>query len=167
MKKIFLFSVFILLIFNNISAQVLTPSVISSGGNEVKNGNISLSFTIGELITPSFTNGNILTQGFEQPIINSEKIENSDINNNLKIKIYPNPTIDFVNLIITSNEKLNKIDIKIYDLLGKSYNSQILIENYENFAKVKINFADFSKGQYIVNVTINNKSNNTIKVSKN
>ncbi|MCB0807326.1 MAG: hypothetical protein KDC05_16140 [Bacteroidales bacterium] len=49
-------------------SQQISPSVISSAGEEYSNGNISLSWTLGELATETLSNGNnTLTQGFQQP----------------------------------------------------------------------------------------------------
>lgn len=49
-------------------AQSVSPEVISSAGDYYENGNVSLSWTLGEIATETYTNGNvILTQGFQQP----------------------------------------------------------------------------------------------------
>lgn len=68
MKKV----LFCLVIFNIpflISAQSVSPEVISSAGDYYENVNGSLSWTLGEIATETYTAGNIiLTQGFQQPI---------------------------------------------------------------------------------------------------
>lgn len=49
-------------------AQSVSPEVVSSAGDYYENGNVSLSWTLGEIATETYTNGNvILTQGFQQP----------------------------------------------------------------------------------------------------
>ncbi len=51
-----------------LNAQTLKPFVIATAGGYASNTNGSLSFTIGETVTPTFQNGNtILTHGFQQP----------------------------------------------------------------------------------------------------
>jgi len=49
--------------------QSVSPDVIATSGDYFQNANVSLSWTMGELITETFSNGNIaLTQGFQQPL---------------------------------------------------------------------------------------------------
>ncbi len=68
MKKIFGF-LFTILVPLFISAQSVSPQVISSSGDYYEGVNASLSWTLGEIATETFTAGNvILTQGFQQPI---------------------------------------------------------------------------------------------------
>ncbi len=52
----------------NAEAQTLSPSVIPSAGGYFSAANGSLSWTLGETVTPTLTAGsNMLTQGFQQP----------------------------------------------------------------------------------------------------
>ena len=68
MKKI-LFCLVIFFIPFVISAQSVSPEVISSSGDYFEGVNGSLSWTLGEIATETYTAGNIiLTQGFQQPI---------------------------------------------------------------------------------------------------
>lgn len=68
MKKI-IFSLIIILTPFLITAQSVSPEVISSSGDYFEGPNASLSWTLGEIATETFTSGNIiLTQGFQQPI---------------------------------------------------------------------------------------------------
>jgi hypothetical protein len=56
-----------LLISGFLSAQSVSPEVISTAGDYFSNSNASISWTMSELVTETFTNGNtILTQGFQQ-----------------------------------------------------------------------------------------------------
>lgn len=67
MKNVPLF-LLTLLLPGYILAQSVSPQVVSSAGDYYDNGNISLSWTLGEIATETFSNGNImLTQGFQQP----------------------------------------------------------------------------------------------------
>lgn len=68
MKKVCLFSVALLIPFI-ITAQSVSPEVISSSGDYFEGVNASLSWTLGEIATETYSAGNIiLTQGFQQPI---------------------------------------------------------------------------------------------------
>lgn len=62
-------TLFLILLFPVIiTAQSLTPQVISSAGDFYQGSNVSLSWTLGEIATETYDNGNIvLTQGFQQP----------------------------------------------------------------------------------------------------
>ena len=58
----------LILLPNYLLSQQLTPTVLSSAGDVQTNGNVSLSWTLGEVATETYDNGNIiLTQGFQQP----------------------------------------------------------------------------------------------------
>lgn len=69
MKKLF-FNIGLLLLGASIqsAAQSLSPQVIASSGGYFSNAAGSLSFTVGETVTPTVTGGGYtLTQGFQQP----------------------------------------------------------------------------------------------------
>jgi gliding motility-associated-like protein len=53
----------------NLSAQTITPQVLSTTGNYSTGAGASLSGTVGECITTTLgsTPGNLITQGFQQP----------------------------------------------------------------------------------------------------
>lgn len=52
----------------HLMAQTLSPQVIAAGGRNFKNSTASISYTIGESVTPTLTAGGTrLRQGFHQP----------------------------------------------------------------------------------------------------
>ncbi len=56
----------------HVNAQSITPFVIASTGGFGSNGNMSVSWTIGEPIIPTISNSvNFITQGFHQPFNDS------------------------------------------------------------------------------------------------
>ncbi|WP_299216152.1 hemagglutinin protein [uncultured Aquimarina sp.] len=66
MKKIFL-TILGACTFFSTQAQSIERQVISSGGNTITNGGVTLDYTIGELAVTTITNGTTtLTQGFQQ-----------------------------------------------------------------------------------------------------
>jgi len=68
MKKVIISLVTILIPFL-ITAQSVSPEVISSSGDYFEGANASLSWTLGEIATETLSAGDIiLTQGFQQPI---------------------------------------------------------------------------------------------------
>ncbi len=74
-----------------LNAQVmLAPSVIASGGGYGENGDISISWTLGELAVHTLTGENImLTQGFQQPFDIGVGIHKDEVS--WDISVYPNP----------------------------------------------------------------------------
>ena len=96
--------------------QVLTPDVVTTGGDYFVQPSGSLSITIGEPVieTLSITDG-YLTQGFQQPhywMLSIEEQDRPDIN----IMAYPNPTNDFLQLLVSGND----IDEYFYQVYSMS-----------------------------------------------
>lgn len=69
MKKLFFtFGMLFLGTAFHVHAQSLSPQVIATSGGYYSNAAGSLSFTVGETVTPTITSGGYtLTQGFQQP----------------------------------------------------------------------------------------------------
>ncbi len=93
MKKIKI--VFILALIANFSmAQVLSPTVVATGGGYFATASASVSFTIGETVIESYSAGSVgLTQGFQQggriPRITGQMTYNNALNSPLNgAKIY-------------------------------------------------------------------------------
>lgn len=91
MNRYFLLSACTLFITACMSAQVtVAPSVLASGGGHGENGNINISWTLGELAVTTLKGENMmLTQGFQQPF----EIEVGTHKENIGwgISVYPNP----------------------------------------------------------------------------
>ncbi len=107
-----------LFIVTSINAQVtLAPSVISSGGGYGENGNISISWTLGELAVTTLTGGDmILTQGFQQPFDIGVGIQKEEIN--WDISVYPNPVGEELRIRFNI-EKPGDFLLEIQDVTGR------------------------------------------------
>jgi len=71
----------------------MAPSVVSAGGNYQAAGNLSISWTIGDLAITTLRGENlILTQGFQQPSEIGTAIPSREFRGN--ILVYPNPVKD-------------------------------------------------------------------------
>ena len=128
--------------------QVTTPSVVSSSGDSYSNGNIIMDYTLGEIVIETFSNNaNILTQGFYQGVLNvTTSVENFDI----KTKIYPNPTTNF---IIIELEKNVNAELLVYDINGK-----IVIKDKLNDEQQKqLDFSFLNQGNYLLHINIADK----------
>jgi len=128
--------------------QILSPSVVSSSGASYSNGGVIMDFTLGEIVIETFSNNaNILTQGFHQGII---KIVLSVSDIDIKTKIYPNPTTNF---IIIELEKNVNADILVYDINGK-----IVIKDKLNDEQQKqLDFSFLNQGNYLLHINIADK----------
>jgi hypothetical protein len=68
MKKVYFLGLYLIAPMI-ITAQSVSPEVVSTAGGYFENANASLSWTLGEPATETYSTGNIiLTQGFQQPI---------------------------------------------------------------------------------------------------
>jgi hypothetical protein len=158
MKRYF-FILITLLFTLAVSAQVKQEVIASAGGFNV-NGNLSISWTLGETIVPTFTNGNLtLTHGFQQQLIITsveEKLE--DV---VKVAVYPNPVSDNVN--INFNVPLDgEVRVFILNSQGKLVKTDIM---EENIVEKQINLQDFPAGVYYLKLT-KGKLTNVYKVVK-
>ena len=134
--------------------QMATPSVLASSGDSYSSGNVIMDFTLGEIVVETFQPTmaplplyNILTQGFHQGILKvTTSVENIDI----KTKVYPNPTTNF---LIVELEKNVKADILVYDINGK-----LVIKNKLNDENQKqFDFSFLKQGNYFLHINIADK----------
>jgi hypothetical protein len=146
-------------------AQTLSPTVIGSAGETFYGGNVSLSWTVGEIaITTVSSAGNILTQGFHQPengiaigIANQDKL--------FSINAFPNPISENLTLEINSDKPENFL-IEVTDILGKLVKSTSIYVG-DGQAQHSISMASFAPGAYLVKVTSSNgKFTKAIKLTK-
>jgi len=140
-------SIFLLLISYSTIAQNFSPDVISSAGETFQNNEVQLDWTLGEVMTATLENNtNILSQGFQQPYLEITSINklSSAFGN---IKIFPNPTHDWINFDLTLNQNTTVL-IRLFDTNGK-----LIWENkkQETLITDKLNLKYFSSGNYILN----------------
>ena len=138
--------------------QVTTPSVVSSSGDSYSNGNIIMDFTLGEIVIETFSNtANILTQGFHQGDL---KVTTSVVNLDIKTKVYPNPTTNF--LIIELEKNVNA-ELLVYDVNGKL----VIKDKLNNEQQKQLDFSFLGQGNYLLNINIaDNQSVYQINKSK-
>ena len=153
-------SILITLLFAvSVSAQVKQEVIASAGGNSL-NGNLSISWTLGETVIPTFQKGNlILTHGFQQELIVTAVEENlADI---VKVTIYPNPTSDNIN--ISFGETLDgDVRLFIINSQGKVVKTDIIAKT---IVEKQMNLQDLSAGVYYLKLN-KGKLSNAYKVVK-
>ena len=138
--------------------QILSPSVVSSSGDSYSNGGVIMDFTVGEIVIETFSNSaNILTQGFHQGDL---KVTTAVVNLDVKTKIYPNPTTNF---IIIELEKNVNAELLVYDINGKI----VIKDNLNEEQKKQLDFSFLNQGNYFLHInTADKKSVYQINKSK-
>ena len=148
MKKIICCSVCILFA-GRISAQTLSPFVISSSGAFYTSSSAMLSTTIGEMtMVETFSStANFLTQGFQQPEDLGVGIIEHEIGSNM-FALYPNPAIDVVMLQANFTEK-GSLQYSIFNALGQKVMSDEIVP-VQGIVSETINIAKLCPGIYFV-----------------
>jgi len=128
--------------------QVTSPSVVSSSGGSYSNGNIIMDYTLGEIVVETHTNSSaILTQGFHQGVL---EVSTEVVNIDIKTKVYPNPTTNF--LIIELEKNVNA-DILVYDINGKL----VIKDRLNNEQQKQLDFGFLKQGNYLLHINIADK----------
>lgn len=91
--------------FAGLSAQTISSSVISSAGSTQANSQVSASWTLGEPVTGLMTNQGLqLSSGFHSQL-NLEVLSVLEPNLEVSIKVYPNPTSEYLNIHNATGKK--------------------------------------------------------------
>lgn len=134
-----------------VSAQTLSPYVISSSGGNSETVPISLDWTLGELAVQTIrTKGGILTEGFHQPHLKVEKVQDFQALNDqgYEIQIAPNPVHYQLGLYIKT-ELETSLQLRILSLNGVQLHQQKVNYPFEN---VQLNFEQYPSGMYLLQV---------------
>lgn len=134
-------------------------SPTASGGEATGTGGTS-SYSVGQVLNTTITgtNGSVST-GVQQPyeIFVFTGIKETKIN--LKMNVYPNPTVDFLSLEVENNENLS---YQLYDLKGKLITSKKITDK-----KTTISMQNLSTATYVLRVVKDNKIIKSFKIIKN
>ncbi len=151
--------------FRSVFCQTNQPEVITSSGDFFKPNASSptLSWTLGECITETYYSAyNIITQGFQQDSLYIIGItENPD--KEFFIKIFPNPTSDFITISINPlTGKSSDYIIELYDLLGKKLYTGTYRQN-----EIQLDMFTYPTGTYLLKVMMKgNKTLQNFKIQK-
>jgi hypothetical protein len=140
-------------------SQSISKQVIGAAGKTQTAGNSKLSWTLGEPVVGLMTaGGKQLSNGY-YPARNLQALSVEDIDMDVQIKLYPNPTSQ---ALYVSHPELNSFGITIFDLNGKQVYAGTI--NKEE----PLDVSNYTQGMYLV--TIENKAankKNTYKIIKN
>lgn len=136
-------------------------AIVVSGEN-IATSNYSASYSIGQVSQQSsFTSNRILNQGIQQPFeifeIPTLSIDNFS-DTNIGIKLYPNPTLEFINLSISNAETINA-SYQLFNLEGK-----LLTTLKINSLETSINMQRYPAGVYLLNLL--DTDSNSLKTFK-
>jgi hypothetical protein len=142
MKFIYFLAIF-LIGFQFVNAQ----QIFSTSGKIISNGNLSLSYTIGEpLVSRSSNNEITLSNGFQHAIIAKITRINDNLFKDNELLVYPNPSSGILNVYNKTNNI--KLDINIYTLDGQL----IFTKKYEELISEQLNLSSYSNALYILKI---------------
>lgn len=145
-----------------ISQENTSPSVITGCGGSLQGYSITSvksDFTLGEIaIETNFSEEFMLTQGFHQPSIGIISLKDDSYS---KISIYPNPTVDILNLEL-NNFQDERVIVKIIDLSGKQIYSEAVLTNIDRH-QIKTSFLNL--GSYLLEI-IGKNQKDIFKIQK-
>jgi hypothetical protein len=141
-------------------SQQISPEVIASAGDQFENGEVSLSWTLGEPVISTFESDYILTQGFHQDFYIITAVDDIKIDQ-MSVEIFPNPTANFLN-IKWKLQKQEKVNIQLLDMNGK-----VLIQNgfQTQSASMILNLQSYERSSYFLRIVAGGQSK-TYKIIK-
>ena len=152
-------NIVMILLMTTISySQSISKQVIGTAGKTQTNSNLKVSWTTGEPVVGLMTaGGNQLGNGY-YPAMDIQALSIDDVNLNLEIKVYPNPTSQS---LYVSHPDLTSFQIQIVDMNGKQIYAGTIQKD------VPLDISSYTQGMYLV-IIENNVTNqkNTYKLMK-
>jgi len=131
-----------------IFAQQMSPEIICSASGRIQNSTIKIDWVIGESVTATMQNtNNQLSSGFGQPQYLITAINPG--NSSFSFFIYPNPTIDKINICSSQNSFDGKYEI--WDNIGR-----LQLNGICNAELAAIDCSKLEKGVYFLILKSNN-----------
>ena len=134
-------------------------TVLPTGGEATGTGGTA-SYSVGQVVytTATGTNGSV-AQGVQQPFEISTTVGINETSINLEMKVYPNPTTNYLTLKV---EKTEGLTFQLYDLQGK-----VITNKKVNSATTTVAMENLPTATYFLNVVKNNQIVKTFKIIKN
>ena len=158
MKIITLIALFLSGFFLGLQAQ---DAVLASGGDAAGSGG-TVSYSIGQVTYTSIDNINgTVNQGVQLPFEFFTLGINDFHDVTLSMVIYPNPTSEFIKLIV-ENDKFEMLNYYLFDFNGK-----LLYKQKVSSKETSIPMGSFPSAIYFLKVNDNNKELKIFKIIKN
>jgi hypothetical protein len=146
-----------LLIYSTITqAQGIIPATPCATAAEATAGNITISYTIGEItLVESWQKGNLLvTQGVLQPLQVSKEDGFGGFNDE-EIKVYPNPVPNLL-FIKIGLHNAGKIFLQLYDAAGKLLINENI--DYSGFTTRQYQLTGYAGAAYLLRIQFHSSS---------
>lgn len=124
--------------------------LIATAGNFYNNSEISLSWSLGEVITETFSNESYsLTQGFQQSKLDAVGIEPFDAVPKNEFKLYPNPTTGKFKIDLKPDvlHMQGEYWVQVFDVRGEIICTEI-VKNYPH----ELTIEDKPNGLYFIRI---------------
>jgi hypothetical protein len=134
--------------------------VVSSAGETNVINSVTLSWTLGELVTETGFRAegeSSLTQGFQQGRLSVTAIHETETNRT-QFTVLPNPTSDFINLAVKEFEGL---EYQLFDLYSK-----LLVKEKLQDMNTKIDLTAYPAGSYLLLIIKNNQKSESYQIIK-
>ena len=154
----------VLLLLSLSTAGVFAQEATITAGGDATGAGGSVSYSVGQALytTNAGTNGSE-AQGVQQPyeISTTVGIELTNINLELSLSVYPNPTTDYLTLKVKDIE-LSTLNFQLYDINGKRIESGRLTD-----ISTTIDMESQPTSTYFLKVTDGNTRIKMFKIIKN
>ena len=157
----FTIALFATIVVIQMQAQEKSHSETLSSGGSVSNSNGSISYSIGQVLYTERANAsNSINQGiqnvYEISIITGKENHNVE----LLISAYPNPTVDYLNLVI------NDLDSEYLEFVLIDMKGQLIKSSKISSQQIKIDMNSCISGVYLLIVKDGDKSIKKFKIIK-
>ncbi|MBG49029.1 MAG: hypothetical protein CML05_12150 [Pseudozobellia sp.] len=161
MKALFTCMALTVSVFHFMCAQSIERSVIGSAGELLSFGGQSLNYTLGESVVGYIAGPTSIDQGFwvgKGILVIPLPVENEE---NIQIRVYPNPVIDQITIYTGEEEILamQVFGVNAQRVLHQSVESRQLEQ--------KLDLSHLSKGVYILQLLVKGKNLKEYKIIKN
>jgi hypothetical protein len=148
-------------LFMQIQFSSAQQATIASGGNLIGSGG-NMSYSIGQITykTKTGINGS-MAQGVQQPFEISTVLGIEEIQIQLDLTAYPNPTNDYLTLTLNKFD-LSELSFELLDSTGKLIETRKINNTTETIPMI-----DLPKANYFVKVISNGKVVKVFKIIKN
>ena len=134
----------------------------TAAGGGASGGGGTAAYSVGQIVYTSNTGaGGSVAQGVQQPYEISIVLGVEDLQISLNMKVYPNPTSDFL-ILNVGNFELSTLNFELYDISGKLLERKKITSITETISLVNL-----PSSTYFLKVTSNNEEIKTFKVIKN
>ena len=141
---------------------VKAQQVFTAAGGGASGSGGTAAYSVGQIVYTTNTGAaGSVAQGVQQPYEISIVLGVEDHQISLNMKVYPNPTSDFLMLNV-GNFDLSTLNFELYEINGKLIESKKITSSTET-----ISLENLPSSTYFLKITSNNQEVKTFKIIKN